>query len=160
MSNTKKIILAVICLALAAALVLFTRPHSEGGPEPVNPDPAPVEEVIAEDGVYTKRDDVALYIHTYGHLPVNFVTKSEARQAGWDGGSLEDVMPGYCIGGDYFGNNEGLLPKKKGRTYHECDIDTLHKKSRGSKRIVYSNDGLIYYTSDHYESFVLLYGEE
>ena len=65
-----------------------------------------------------------------------------------------------CIGGDVYGNYEGLLPKKKGRTYYECDIDTLHKKSRGAKRIVFSSDGLIYYTKDHYEHFELLYGEE
>ena len=65
-----------------------------------------------------------------------------------------------CIGGDRFGNYEGLLPDAPGREYHECDIDTLHAASRGAKRIVYSNDGLIYYTEDHYESFILLYGEE
>ena len=64
-----------------------------------------------------------------------------------------------CIGGDYFGNYEGLLPAQKGRKYYECDIDTLGKSKRGAKRIIYSNDGLIYYTEDHYESFELLYGE-
>lgn len=114
---------------------------------------------IAEDGEYTTKDDVALYIHTYGHLPKNFVTKSEARAKGWEGGSLEDYFPGCSIGGDKFGNREGVLPKKNGRTYTECDIDTKGKKSRGAKRIVFSNDGLIYYTDDHYETFTLLYGE-
>mgnify|MGYP006328876335 CR=1 FL=1 len=53
-----------------------------------------------------------------------------------------------------------LLPEAKGRTYTECDIDTLGASKRGAKRIVFSNDGLIYYTDDHYESFELLYGEE
>lgn len=115
---------------------------------------------IDEKGVYTKKDDVALYIYTFGHLPDNFITKAEARSLGWSGGSLEPYAPGYCIGGDKFGNYEGLLPKKKGRSYTECDIDTLGKKSRGAKRIVFSNDGLIYYTDDHYESFTLLYGKE
>ena len=65
-----------------------------------------------------------------------------------------------CIGGDRFGNYEGLLPEKDGRTYYECDIDTLGAETRGVKRIVYSSDGFIYYTEDHYESFELLYGEE
>jgi len=115
---------------------------------------------IDEDGTYTDKDDVALYIHTYGKLPQNFMTKSEARALGWEGGSLERYAPGYCIGGDKFGNYEGLLPKAKGRTYTECDIDTLNRSSRGAKRIVFSNDGLIYYTDDHYASFELLYGEE
>ena len=108
-------------------------------------------------GSYTTKEDVALYIHLYGDLPLNFMTKKQARDLGWEKGSLEPVAPGMCIGGDYFGNYEGLLPED--REYTECDIDTLGKSSRGAKRIVFSDDGLIYYTEDHYESFELLYGE-
>lgn len=115
---------------------------------------------IDEDGAYTTKDDVALYIHTYGHLPDNFITKKDAQALGWPGGSLEPYAPGKCIGGSRFGNYEGLLPEADGRTYIECDIDTLGADSRGAKRIVFSNDGLIYYTEDHYKSFELLYGEE
>lgn len=115
---------------------------------------------IAEDGVYTTAADVAAYINTYGKLPGNFITKKQAEKLGWQGGSLEPYAPGMCIGGDYFGNYEGLLPTKSGREYHECDIDTLGKSKRGAKRIIYSNDGLIYYTGDHYASFTLLYGTE
>jgi len=124
------------------------------------PSESTTEAPIDENGTYTSKDDVALYIHTYGHLPSNFMTKSEARKKGWEGGSLEDYFPGCSIGGDVFGNREGILPTRKGRTYYECDIDTKGKKSRGAKRIVFSNDGLIYYTDDHYETFTLLYGEE
>lgn len=108
---------------------------------------------LPEDGSYTSKDDVVKYLRLYGHLPSNFVTKKEAQAAGWSGGSLEKIMPGKCIGGDRFGNYEGLLPKAKGRTWTECDIDTLGKNSRGAKRLVFSNDGLIYYTDDHYDSF-------
>ena len=115
---------------------------------------------IDEDGVYTTKDDVALYLHTYGHLPSNFITKKEAEKLGWSGGSLETYAPGKCIGGSHFGNYEGILPEKDGRSYTECDIDTLGADKRGAKRIVFSNDGLIYYTEDHYETFELLYGEE
>ena len=115
---------------------------------------------IGEDGVYTTKDDVALYLHTYGHLPSNFITKKEAEKLGWSGGSLEPYAPGKCIGGSHFGNYEGMLPEKDGRSYTECDIDTLGADKRGAKRIVFSNDGLIYYTEDHYETFELLYGEE
>ena len=115
---------------------------------------------IDEDGSYTTKDDVALYIHTYGHLPDNFITKKDAQALGWPGGSLEPYAPGKCIGGSRFGNYEGLLPEADGRTYTECDIDTLGADSRGAKRIVFSNDGLIYYTENHYKSFELLYGEE
>jgi hypothetical protein len=108
-----------------------------------------------EDGAYTSKEDVALYIHVYGKLPSNFITKKQAKKLGWTGGSLEEYAPGKCIGGDYFGNYEGLLPKDQ--EYYECDIDTLGKKKRGAKRIIYSDDGHIYYTDDHYESFELLY---
>lgn len=123
------------------------------------PTEKPTEAPIDEDGSYTTKEDVALYLHTYGKLPKNFITKNEAEKLGWSGGGLESYAPGKCIGGDRFGNYEGLLPKKSGRTYYECDIGTLGKSSRGAKRIVFSNDGLIYYTDDHYESFTLLYGE-
>ena len=110
--------------------------------------------LIDEDGSYTTKEDVALYIHTYGKLPHNFMTKKEAQKLGWSGGSLEPYAPGMCIGGNYFGNYEGLLPDGN---YKECDIDTLGKKSRGSKRIIYSDDGRIYYTGDHYKTFEQLY---
>lgn len=115
---------------------------------------------LPEDGTYTSKEDVALYIHLYGRLPSNFITKKEAESLGWTGGSLEPYAPGMCIGGSRFGNYEGLLPEKDGRVYTECDIDTLGAGKRGAKRIVFSNDGLIYYTEDHYQSFALLYGEE
>ena len=119
-------------------------------------DPAPK---LDEHGAYTTKEDVALYLHLYGRLPENFITKDEARKLGWEGGGLEDYAPGKCIGGDRFGNYEGLLPDAPGRRWTECDIGTLGRDSRGAKRIVFSNDGLIYYTDDHYESFELLYGE-
>ena len=115
---------------------------------------------LDEGGEYTSAEDVSLYLHLYAHLPQNFIIKKDARALGWNGGGLDDYADGKCIGGDRFGNYEGLLPDAPGREYHECDIDTLHAASRGAKRIVYSNDGLIYYTEDHYESFILLYGEE
>ena len=123
-------------------------------------EPSGSELYIDPEGVYTSKDDVALYIYLYGELPDNFMTKSEAQKLGWEGGSLEPFAPGMCIGGDRFGNYEGLLPEADGRSYKECDIDTLYATSRGAKRIVYSNDGLIYYTEDHYESFELIYPEE
>ena len=100
-----------------------------------------------------------MYLHTYGHLPDNFVTKDEAEDAGWktEGLNVDEACPGKSIGGDRFGNREGKLPKAKGRTWYECDIDYTGGRSRGAKRIVYSNDGLIYYTDDHYKSFEQLY---
>ncbi|MCR5611730.1 MAG: ribonuclease [Clostridiales bacterium] len=113
---------------------------------------------VSEDGRYDTVEEVALYIHLFGHLPPNYITKQKAQELGWSGGGLERYAPGCAIGGDRFGNYEGLLPAKPGRYYTECDIGTVGKNSRGKKRIVFSNDGLIYYTEDHYDSFTLLYG--
>ena len=119
------------------------------------------ESLVQEDGEYTSKEEVALYIHLYNHLPDNFITKKEAKKLGWESkeGNLGEVAPGKSIGGDYFGNYEELLPEEDGRDYYECDIES-DGGYRGAKRIVFSNDGLIYYTEDHYESFELLYGEE
>lgn len=123
-------------------------------------DPKGNTESLDEDGSYDSLNDVALYIQTYGELPGNFITKNQARDLGWEGGSVEEYAPGKCIGGDSFGNREGLLPRANGRTWTECDIDTLGENSRGAKRLVFSNDGLIYYTDDHYESFERVYPEK
>ena len=160
----KKKLSPILALLLVVLAVFFGVPS-----EPDVVETFPPEEVYAQqqlddgstliypDGIYTTKEDVSLYIHTYGCLPENFITKDEARDLGWEGGGLEDYAPGKCIGGDRFGNYEGLLPED--RDYTECDVDTLGKDSRGAKRIVFSEDGLIYYTEDHYESFELLYGE-
>ena len=141
-----------------------TAPQDADRPPEVSEEPGETESLEAlpldEEGTYTTKEDVALYIHLYGHLPRNFITKNEAEKLGWPGGSLEPYAPGMCIGGSRFGNYEGLLLEAEGRTYTECDIDTLGAEKRGAKRIVFSNDGLIYYTEDHYETFELLYGEE
>ena len=140
---------------------LTSVPTSEPTHAPTpTPKPTATPCPVSEDGEYWTKDEVALYIHLFGHLPKNYITKNDAQALGWTGGSLEPYAPGCSIGGGYFGNYEGILPSKKGRKYTECDIDTRGAKSRGAKRIVFSNDGLIYYTDDHYESFTLLYGEE
>lgn len=166
-----------LCLLLAAALLSLcacapsdpaltpvpspSAPPSEtSSPAPSAPSGKENTPSLEADGTYDSKEEVALYLYTYGELPDNYITKDEARDLGWEGGSVEDYAPGMCIGGDRFSNREGLLPREKGRTYTECDIDTLGETTRGSKRLVYSNDGLIYYTDDHYESFELLYDGE
>ena len=115
---------------------------------------------VMEGQPYSTKDEVAAYIHQFHGLPPNYLTKDEAEALGWDNaeGNLWEVADGMSIGGDFFGNREGLLPKQAGRTYYEADID-YDGGFRGAERIVYSDDGLIYYTDDHYESFEQLYGE-
>ena len=113
---------------------------------------------VVEDGTYNTKEEVAAYIHMFGHLPSNYISKKEAERLGWDNreGNLDEVAPGMSIGGGKFGNYEGLLPEKKGRKYYECDINYTGGY-RGPERIVFSDDGLIFYTADHYKTFEQLY---
>ena len=106
----------------------------------------------------TDPQGIADYIFQHGKLPDNFITKKEAQNLGWDSSYnyVGDVAPGKSIGGDRFGNYEGLLPSKKGRTWYEADCYYEGKK-RNAHRILYSNDGLVYYTDDHYESFTQMF---
>ena len=109
---------------------------------------------IEKEGSYSKPEEVAEYIRIYSQLPKNYITKKEATSLGWDSqkGNLWDVANGMSIGGDVFGNREGKLPKEEGRRWYECDVN-YSGGFRGSERLVYSNDGLIYYTKDHYQTF-------
>lgn len=113
---------------------------------------------VTKDGEYTDKDSVALYIHTFGTVPSNYVSKTKARNAGWVNtkGNLWDVLPGKSIGGGGFYNDDGMMPDAPGREWFECDID-YEGGFRNAKRIVYSTDGLIYYTDDHYNTFQRLY---
>ncbi|GEK92006.1 ribonuclease domain-containing protein [Alkalibacterium kapii] len=118
-------------------------------------------DTIEADGYYSSPEDVALYLHTYDELPNNYLTKDEARKLGWKAseGNLWEVTDEMLIGGDNFGNREGLLPEEDGRDYFEADVN-YDGGYRGAERLVYSNDGLIYYTDDHYDSFQQLYRED
>ncbi len=134
MKRALKIILALFLALTLAACAAVSMPNPAGS--------------------YPSTRDVAEFLHVYGQLPGNFITKAEAQALGWPGGDLSKYAPGKSIGGDRFGNYEGALPTDK--KYRECDIDYKGGK-RGAKRIVYSEDGYIYYTEDHYESFEQLY---
>jgi len=102
----------------------------------------------------TSFEDVAAYIRDNGKLPANFIKKKDAEDLGWiaSKGNLHEVAPNMSIGGDKFGNREGLLPKADGRIWYEADINYTGGR-RNADRIVFSNDGLIYMTTDHYKSF-------
>lgn len=148
------IILILFAALLSGCGELYDYLSSEE-PDSVTPSSS---QYISEDGEYTYYADVAEYLHTYEHLPKNYITKDEALDAGWvsDEGNLWDVTERKCIGGDRFGNREGRLPDAPGRIWYECDVN-YSGGFRGGDRVVYSNDGLIYYTADHYNTFTQLY---
>lgn len=92
-------------------------------------------------------------LRTSGRLPERYLTKRQAEALGWHpGGDLCRVAPGHMIGGDRFGNRERRLPEARGRSWREADIDSTCSR-RGARRIVFSSDGLIEVTIDHYETF-------
>lgn len=109
----------------------------------------------------TDPQQIVNYLALYGELPENFITKNEARDLGWDSryNYVGEVAPGKSIGGDRFGNYEGQLPEKKGRKWFECDANYGGRR-RGAERVLYSSDGLYYYTDDHYETFTQLFPED
>lgn len=127
--------------------------------EPDSSSAADTGYVPDEGEYYYDLENVVLYLDYYGELPDNYITKDEARTLGWDGGTPERYLEGAAIGGDRFGNREGLLPKASGRTYTECDLNTDGASSRGAERLVFSNDGLYFHTEDHYESFTEVWVE-
>ncbi len=154
-------ILALPDSSLLASAETAAQNASETETEP--PETLPEESTngnvtVRRNGNYSSRDEVALYVHTYGTLPSNYITKRKAEERGWNSkrGNLSDVLPGMSIGGSEFGNYEGRLPAEKGRNYYECDID-YEGGYRNAKRLVYSSDGLVYYTEDQYQTFAKLY---
>lgn len=115
--------------------------------------PSYISDSPVEGEYYYDLENVVLYLELYDTLPDNYITKKEAQDLGWSGGSVEQYLEGAAIGGDRFGNREGLLPKADGRSYTECDLNTDGRDSRGAERLVFSNDGLYFHTEDHYSTF-------
>lgn len=143
MRTIRRVIALLLCLLLLAPTALAELITVYAGDYPVY-----------EGGWYDSMEEVAVYLTLYDALPDNYLTKKRAQALGWDSrrGNLWAVAEGCSIGGDRFGNYEGLLPEKKGRRFTECDID-YDGGYRGAKRLIFSNDGLLYYTADHYQTF-------
>ena len=150
--NWKKSAISFLTLILVVLGVFFA-PEDSSDTQAPDTQPAEISAVI-EGEHYNTPYEVAEYIDLYGELPDNYVTKNEARDLGWvaQEGNLWDVAPDMSIGGDYFGNFEELLPEADGRDYYEADIE-YEGERRNAKRLVFSNDGLYFYTDDHYKSF-------
>ena len=159
-----------LAVLLLAALFKFIIPDNSAAPKQNQPQSefrgngagknvaaAPTTNIV-KDGIYTSKDEVAAYIYKFGELPQNFITKKEAIALGWDAksGNLWQVTDKKSIGGARLSNREKKLPEASGRKWFECDIGYRGGR-RGAERIVFSSDGLIYYTPDHYENFYLLF---
>ena len=129
-------------------------PQEEEEAAPAEEQAVSTEEYAVKEGAYYyDLQNVVLYLDCYHRLPDNYITKNEARDLGWEGGSVEDYCEGAAIGGDRFGNREGVLPQNGKTVYFECDIDTHGWKNRGSRRLIYTKDGEYFYSPDHYETY-------
>ena len=137
-----------VLLALLLAIAPATA-QSPGGADP---------EALAAFARQNGLRDVPAFVATIktlretGHLPDAYVTKGAAADHGWHGGGLCDAWPGHVIGGDVFDNSRRQLPPHPGRVWREADLDETCR-SRGAERLIFSNDGLIYLSIDHYRSF-------
>ncbi|WDF46708.1 ribonuclease domain-containing protein [Chryseobacterium sp. KACC 21268] len=100
----------------------------------------------------TNDNKVISYVKANHELPDYYLTKSEAKSKGWSAskGNLCDVLPGKAIGGDKFSNREKQLPK--GEQYYEADVN-YNCGNRGADRIVFTEDGDVWLTKNHYKSF-------
>ena len=159
---------AALLALLLAALLLLSGCGGDAGEKSRNAAlPAETEtsgaipegtgEPTEEAGPIIEPQRIADYLFEHGKLPDNFLTKPEAKELGWDSryNYVSDVAPGMSLGGDYFGNYQGKLPKAKGRKYYEADCYYTGGK-RNESRIIYSNDGHVWYTDDHYKTFTEL----
>jgi len=141
--------MAVICWAFLLLLIIAPAAAQSPGADP---------QVLAEFARQERLRDVPAFVATVqtlreaGHLPEAYVTKKAATEHGWHGGGLCEAWPGHVIGGDVFDNSRRQLPSNPGQVWHEADLDETCY-SRGPERLIFSDNGLIYITVDHYRSF-------
>ncbi|MFV8846336.1 ribonuclease [Serratia fonticola] len=141
----------LIAMLIALLVAGFSALQGDGDRALTNDSP-PAAESIEQ---LTQQQRVVSYVQQHQRLPDYYITKKQAREQGWDArdGNLCKVLPGKAIGGDRFSNREGQLPTANNRIWREADINYQCGR-RGADRLLYSSDGLIYVTRDHYKNFM------
>ncbi|RWR03629.1 hypothetical protein ED28_01180 [[Pantoea] beijingensis] len=138
-----------LAVAIVAAIAGVKQPQHKTPPVSSSA-PQQQRETIA---TLTQQQRVARYLQQHQQLPDYYLTKNQARRQGWDPakGNLCSLLPGKAIGGDRFSNREGLLPVQRGRIWFEADVN-YQCGHRNADRLLYSSDGLIFVSTDHYRS--------
>ena len=138
----------ILALVLAGAFLFFKNQPLTGGDAAVN------GSTVQSIDQLTREDVVVPYVKKHRQLPGYYIKKNEAREKGWEAaaGNLCEVLPGKAIGGDVFSNREGGLPTAEKRKWFEADLNYKCGR-RNADRLLYSSDGLIYVTHDHYKTF-------
>ncbi|MCS3531886.1 ribonuclease domain-containing protein [Chryseobacterium sp. JUb7] len=160
--NGKTRSLFFICLGLLfgmSVMYVYNNFIADKKPETTGTRPKYRAPEDSEDSSYkqsidqlTEEKTVIDYVKQHHQLPACYLTKSEARKQGWNPskGNLCEILPGKAIGGDKFSNREGTLPK--GSQYFEADVN-YNCGNRNADRIVFTKNGDIYLTKNHYKSF-------
>ena len=144
------------CASMNGHILAKNDPRIDG--IPVHPNCRCYVEVVIAIAAGTATADgangVDLYVATYGTLPDNYLRKKKAQKLGWNPllGNLADILPGRLIGGDKYKNRDARLPDAPGRVWYEADFDYTGGY-RNDCCLLYSNDGLIFVTYDHYLTF-------
>lgn len=148
MTTGKKLGYLILALVLAGAFLFFKDQSPAGGAVAAN------DSTVQSIDQLTREDVVVPYVKKHQKLPGYYIKKSEAREKGWEAsaGNLCEVLPGKAIGGDVFSNREGSLPAAEKRKWFEADLNYKCGR-RNADRLLYSSDGLIYVTHDHYKTF-------
>jgi ribonuclease len=169
-NNTVYKLIIVLLLIIIAVRLIKTSSQKDNGPAHHNKEQPTVKNIEPETNKpdqqntngekksideLTKETVVVPYVKQNNRLPDYYIKKKEARKSGWDpaAGNLCEVLPGRAIGGDFFTNREGRLPEKPGRNWYEADLN-YNCAHRNADRLLFSNDGLVYITKDHYKTFV------
>jgi len=111
--------------------------------------------ILVGNATINGKNGADMWVYLTGQLPDYYITKEQAKALGWKSwkGNLANVAPNKMLNGGIFQNSNKKLPSANGRVWYEADINYT-SGYRNGHRLLYSNDGLLFATYDHYETFV------
>lgn len=120
-----------------------------------------MEAKIAGTATENRTNGADWWLIRFKHLPSYYISQEDAANLGWEAklGNLSNVAPGKMLAKGIYQNRNGHLPQESGRIWYEADIN--YKSGwRNDQRILYSNDGLVFVSYDHYQTFTEIISKE